>query len=64
MPRPKLSLVMENESSPLLMPQQSVNDGDIDDVHPLSESLELQDNEDQASKSALYLFLLTLSIGG
>ena len=64
--RGNTSFDLLNESSPLLSPQDpGFQDGQPSPLpsHP-SVMLDCGDEEEEESKSVLYLFLLTLSIGG
>lgn len=53
-----------NESSPLLSPTR-INDGrNFEDHDTPTELLDWSDGQEEDSKSVVYLFILTLSIGG
>ena len=60
------SLDLLNESSPLLLPQQIIEDDDTSTLHPGTPGLALDfaDEEEEETKSGWYLFLLALGIGG
>ncbi|KAI4186549.1 MAG: hypothetical protein L6R41_003397 [Letrouitia leprolyta] len=63
--RNKASLDLLNEDSPLLLPQRLEDDrGSIDSDTSVDELDFLDGEEKEESKSAWYLFVLTLSIGG
>lgn len=52
-----------NERSPLIAPEDTDNDSDVEDSRPISEAMGLEDSIVE-SKSTLYLILLTICIGG
>ena len=53
-----------NESSPLLEPVRVEGDRASHDHDTPTELLDWNDGDDERSKSAFYLFILTLGIGG